>query len=47
MLEKEKKPAAKRGTSRGWYKDYLAHPSAQYKMSFVEYKDLRKRGKIK
>ena len=48
MLKKEEKQnaPAKRG-SKGWYQDYLKHPSAQYRMSFTEYKDMRKRGKIK
>lgn len=33
--------------TRNWYQDYLKHPNAQYKMSFLQYKELRKQGKMK
>lgn len=34
-------------SKKSWYNDYLNHESAQYKMSFTQYKKLRHEGKIK
>jgi hypothetical protein len=38
--------AAPTKKTRNWYSDYLRHPFAQYKMTFIEYKRLRSEGKI-
>jgi hypothetical protein len=29
----------------GWYNDYVSHPSAQWQMTFAEYKILRRKNK--
>jgi len=31
---------------KGWYEDYLAHPTAQFQMTFSEYKKMRLKNKI-
>lgn len=34
-------------SKRSWHSDYLKHENAQYRMSFIQYKKLRREGKIK
>jgi hypothetical protein len=43
-LKKTKNTVA---SKRSWYTDYLNHETAQYRMSFIEYKKLRREKKIK
>jgi hypothetical protein len=47
LKERKGQQDSPRRGSKSWYQDYLKHPTAQFKMSFVEYKDLRMKGKIK
>jgi hypothetical protein len=34
-------------SKKSWYNDYVNHENAQYRMTFIQYKKLRREGKIK